>query len=294
LLPPNWASPPLCDRTSRTAVSSTTVAKALTALSGHRRGAGGCRRVFEPYLLGVWSSWPLEGRVGLLTRRAEDVVRVGVPEAGHGPAPSIWWDGCEPARNAAGRSGPAGITMAPPAPPLRPRPAWGRGGRDPHAGLRVWRLLPPPGGWRPALAVTDIPPWRGSGRCVPWGIGRPRSPETSSRSQQAGHGTGLDQAACVGLLGLRQPSKASFDLGRPFGPFASPSPPVLVVAARCAGPSRGCPRPDRRGRPDQHEGGHARARTWDGAGPRPPSSQGRAPVEPHRSTTSGWTTCLRN
>jgi len=40
-----------------------------------------------------------------------------------------------------GRSRPAGITMAPQASPLRPRPAWGRGGRDPHAGLNAWRLL---------------------------------------------------------------------------------------------------------------------------------------------------------
>src|SRR5512132_2789099 len=57
------------------------------------------------------------GRVGRLTRFA-DVVGIGVPEVGHGPAPlHLRWGW--------------GNTKAPQAHPLRPRPTWGRGGRDP-------------------------------------------------------------------------------------------------------------------------------------------------------------------
>jgi hypothetical protein len=48
------------------------------------------------------------GRVGLLTRRAEDVFWVGVPEVGHGPVPLVegWWPAptrCAAVRSDAGR-----------------------------------------------------------------------------------------------------------------------------------------------------------------------------------------------
>ena len=172
--------------------------------------------------------------------------------------------------------------MAPQAsPPTRPRPARGRGGRDPHAGLKARRLLRRRIGWRPALAVAGIPPWRDSGWCVLAGLGdldvAEAARQRTSVAASWSCGQGELKLPTFGLGGLWQRCQGCVRSWRPCGPIASPSRPASGGRGRAGGgPHRDRPRPDRRGRPDQHGGRRVGAWAWSGAGresaEQPPSS----------------------
>src|SRR5215217_2681024 len=85
----------------------------------------------EQHLLGVVIVVAAGGLVGLLTGCAEDVVRVGVPEVRHGPAPLPSGVGWRPTgTTAAGRGRRAGIMVAPQASPPSGRGRRGVGGAE--------------------------------------------------------------------------------------------------------------------------------------------------------------------
>ena len=76
-----------------------------------------------------------------------------------------------------------------------------------------------------------------------------------------------DQAPEVWLGGLWQRCEGCVRAWRPCGPIVPPSRSVPGSRGRAArGPHRDCSRPDRGGRPDQHDGGRVGAWAWGGAG----------------------------
>jgi hypothetical protein len=145
---------------------------------------------------------------------------------------------------------------SPQASPLRPRPARGGGAETPRRSQSE-EAAPPPQGWRPALAVSRYPSLAGLRlmRSLPiWTS--PTARDGRSPSRRAGQRRGPDPAADVWARGRWQRCQGRVRTWRPCGPIVSSSRPGSGRRERPArGRHRGCPRPDRGGRPDQQGGG---------------------------------------
>ena len=162
------------------------------------------------------------------------------------------------------RRRPAGSRWLPQAPPLRPRPARG-GGPRPHAGLKARRLLRhrrvgdlPSPCWYPSLAgrrlMRSLPIWTS-----------PTARDRGPRPRRAGQRTAEIKLPRFGSPGVGNVVRVVFELGGPVDRSFRHRGQVLVVVGAARGRHRGCPRPDRGGRPDQHGGSDTRAcagRRW--------------------------------
>ena len=180
------------------------------------------------------------------------------------------------------RRRPAGSRWLPQAPPPPAEAGAGRGGRDPTpvskrggcsatAGLATCprrKLVSLLGGTQADAFLADLDVADSA---------RQRTSAAASWSADS-----RDQAPEVWLAGRWQRCQGRVRAWRPCGPIVSSSRPGSGGRGRAArGRHRGCPRPDRGGRPDQHGGSGTRACAGATLAASPPSSH------PPASRTAG-------